>query len=59
MTCGNNIESRSLSRTVVLWLEGHGLRLSEVGDGCLVSLESLGEMNEDMNFTSLDGLWLG
>ena len=57
--CGNNVEPRSLSRTMVLWPEGHGLCSSEVGDGCSVSLESLGEMNEEMNFTSLDGLWLG
>ena len=47
ISCGNNVEPRSLSRTTVLWLEGHGLRSSEVGDGCSVSLESLGEMNEE------------
>ena len=59
ISCGNNVEPRSLSRTTVLWPEGHGLRSSKVGDGCSVSLESLGEMNGEMNFTSLDGLWLG
>ena len=59
ISCGNNIEPRSLSRTMVLWPEGHGLHSSEVGDGCLVSLESLGEMNGEMNFTSSDRLWLG
>ena len=59
ISCGDNVEPRSLLRTTVLWPEGHGLRSSEVGDGCLVSLESLGEMNGEMNFTSLDRLWLG
>ena len=59
ISCGNNVEPRSLLRTMVLWPEGHGLCSSEVGDGCLVSLESLGEMNGKMNFTSSDGLWLG
>ena len=59
ISCGNNVEPRSLSRTMVLWLEGHGLRSIDVGDGCSVSLESLGEMKEEMNFTSSDGLWLG
>ena len=52
---GNNVESRSLSRTMVLWPEGHGLSSSKVGDGCSVSLESLGEMN----FASSNGLLLG
>jgi hypothetical protein len=40
-------------------LEGHGLGLSEVGDRCSVSLESLGEMNGEMNFASSNGPWLG
>ena len=57
--CGNKVEPRSISRTMVLWPEGHGLCLSEVGDGCLVSLESLGEMNGEMNFASSNRLWLG
>ena len=56
---GNNVESRSLSRTMVLWPEGHGLSSSKVGDGCSVSLESLGEMNGEMNFASSNGLLLG
>ena len=59
ISCGNNVEPRSLLRTMVLWPEGHGLRSSDIGDGCSVSLESLGEMKEEMNFTSSDGLWLG
>ena len=59
ISCGNYVEPRSLSRTTVLWPEGHGLRSSEVGNGCLVSLESLGEMNGEMNFTSSDKLWMG
>jgi hypothetical protein len=46
-------------RTMVLWPEGHGLRSSVDGYGYSVSLESLGEMNGEMNFTSLDGLCLG
>ena len=59
ISCGNNVVPRLLLRTTVLWLEGHGLCSSEVGDGCSVSLESLGEMNGEMNFTSSDKLWMG
>ena len=59
LSCRINVESRPQSRTTLGWPEGHGLRSSEVGDGCLVSLESLGEMNGEMNFTSSDRLWLG
>jgi hypothetical protein len=60
ISCENNFGPRSLSRIMVLWPEGHGLCSSAVGYGCSVSLESrLGEMSGEMNFTSLDGLWLG
>jgi hypothetical protein len=59
ISCGNNVEPRSLSRTMVLWPDGHGLCSSEVGDEYSVSLESLGEMNGEMNFTSSNRPLLG
>ena len=41
------------------WLEGHGFGLSKGASGHSVSLENLGEMNGEMNFTSSNELWLG
>ena len=49
ISCGNNIEPQSLSRTMVGWPEGHGLGSSE-GDG---------EMNRVTNFTSSNGSFVG
>ena len=39
--------------------EGHCFGSSEVGDGHSVSLESLGEMNGEMNLASSNRSWLG
>ena len=54
-----SVESRPLLRMTIGWPEGHCLSLSEGDDGRSVSQGSLGEMNEDMNFTSSNGSWLG
>ena len=54
-----SVECRPLSRTTFWWLEGHGFGSSEGGDDRSISQASLGEMNGDMNFTSLNNSWLG
>jgi hypothetical protein len=52
LSCRNNVDSQSLSRTTFGWPEGHDLGSSE-GDGVRsVSQASLSEMNGDMNFAS-------
>jgi len=59
LSCRISVDSQSLSRTTFGWPEGHDLGSSK-GDGiCSTSQESLGEMNGDMNFASLNGSWLG
>jgi hypothetical protein len=57
LLCKIMVDSRPSSRITFGWPEGHDL--GEGGKGCLVSLESLDEMNEKMNFTSLNWSWLG
>jgi hypothetical protein len=58
-TCRIMVYSRPLSTTTSWWPEGHYFGSSEVGEGRSVSLESLGEMNGEMNFASSNRLWLG